>query len=195
LTDTPELLLASASRHRAKLLERLRLPFQVRPADVDETPLPRELPGDMAGRLAEAKARAIHRLMPGAVVIGSDQVASLDGAILRKPGGPAAAQRQLQAASGRMVEFDTGVCVCTPDGSIQLENVPFRVQFRQLSAAGIAAYLEAERPYDCAGSFKAEGLGIVLFERLEGDDPTALIGLPLIALSRMLRQAGYPLPG
>lgn len=194
MTTTPTLILASASPHRARLLERLRLPFQVRPADVDEKSLPQEPPAETAVRLAEAKARAVHRLVPGAVVIGSDQVASLDGAILRKPGGRTVAQRQLHASSGRVVQFDTGLCVCAPDGSVQLENVPFRVEFRQLSAEGIAAYLDAEQPYDCAGSFKAEGLGIVLFERLDGDDPTALIGLPLIALSRMLLQAGYPLP-
>lgn len=188
------LILASASSHRAELLERLRLPFQVRPADVAEKALPREPPVDMAKRLAEAKALAVHRLIPGAVIIGSDQVATLDGELVRKPGGRAAARRQLEAASGRLVQFDTAVCVCAPDGSIQLENVPFRVQFRELSAPGIEAYLDQEQPYDCAGSFRAEGLGIVLFERLEGDDPTALIGLPLIALSRMLRCIGYPLP-
>jgi septum formation protein len=198
MTPTPNLpclILASTSPYRRALLERLGLPFSIAAPDVDERPHPGESPTDLVRRLAEAKARAVALNHPDALIIGSDQVACLDDAILGKPGDHATAIAQLERASGRCVLFQTGLCVLDArNGAAQTLVEPFQVHFRVLSRARIAGYLERERPYDCAGSFKSEGLGIALFERLEGDDPTALIGLPLIRLVELLESVGlYPL--
>jgi septum formation protein len=192
------LVLASTSRYRRGLLERLRLPFDVARPEVDEAPLPGEAPAAMATRLAEAKAAAVARLAPDAWVIGSDQVAELDGHPLGKPGRRDAAIAQLAAMSGRTVAFHTGVCLLRGDRAGR--DAPLaardttRVRFRRLDPAGIERYVDAEQPFDCAGSFKSEGYGIVLFEAIESEDPTALVGLPLIATARLLRQAGFVLP-
>lgn len=189
------LVLASTSPYRRELLGRLGLPFaSARPA-TDETPLASEAPEALVRRLAEAKARSVAADHPAALVIGSDQVAVLDGQVLGKPGTPAAAQQQLQRASGRSVLFLTGLCLLNAGCDRAWVVVePFTVHFRALTAAQIARYLAAEQPYDCAGSFKSEGLGIALFERLEGDDPNSLIGLPLIRLVALLGEAGVRLP-
>ena len=189
MTD-PTLILASGSPYRKVLLERLRLPFSVDSPDLDESPGPGEQPAALAVRLAREKALAVAARRPGAIVIGSDQVASLDGEMLRKPGTAELAVDQLKACSGRKVGFDTGVCVVEPNGRTRTDCVAVTVHFRSLSDAEIRRYVALDRPLDCAGSFKWESLGITLFERLETDDPTALEGLPLIALSRMLRDAG-----
>ncbi|MBK1653431.1 Maf family protein [Allochromatium vinosum] len=191
-TSTPvPLILASTSPYRRALLERLGLPFSTAAPDVDERPHPGESPADLVRRLAEAKARAVAVKHPDALIIGSDQVACLDDAILGKPGDHHTAIAQLERASGRCVLFLTGLCVLDArSGQTQTLVEPFRVHFRVLSRARIEGYLERERPYDCAGSFKSEGLGIALFERLEGDDPAALIGLPLIRLIPLLETAG-----
>ena len=187
--------LASTSRYRAELLGRLLDTFAQAAPGVDETPLPAEAPGARALRLAIAKAEAVAGLHPGALVIGSDQVAELDGRMLDKPGTEAIARAQLHASSGRTVRFHTALCVLDGrDGSRHTHVDLTAVDFRTLSAAEIARYVTRERPLDCAGSFKCEGLGISLFERLRSDDPTALIGLPLIALAGMLRTAGCPVP-
>lgn len=191
------LVLASTSRYRRGLLERLRLPFDVARPEADETPLPGEAPAALAGRLAEAKAAAVARLDPHAWVIGSDQVAELDGHPLGKPGGREAAIAQLAAMSGRTVAFHTGVCVLRGAGGHAgplAARDTTRVRFRELDLDGIERYVDAEQPFDCAGSFKSEGYGIVLFEAIESEDPTALVGLPLIATARLLRQAGFALP-
>ncbi len=189
-----KLLLASTSRYRKSLLERLLLPFECRDPGVDETALPGEAPAALAARLARAKAAAIAAQEPGAWALGSDQVASLDGACIGKPGDHASASGQLLASSGREVEFYTAVAMAGPGLAEPLvEVVVTQVRFRQLSAGEVEAYLGAEQPYDCAGSFKCEGLGIALFERIDSDDPTALEGLPLIATCRLLRHAGFPL--
>lgn len=195
MNDLPALVLASASPYRAELLRRLRLPFETRAAGVDETPQPGEDARSLAERLAAAKARAVHAHCPAAVVIGSDQVASRDGVILGKPGTRAAAADQLAASSGRRLEFFTSLCVVAPGGHEATATLTTQVHFRTLAAAEIDAYLRADEPWDCAGAFRAESLGISLFERLISEDPTALIGLPLIPLSRMLRTLGYPVPG
>ena len=188
------LVLASTSSYRAGLLARLRLPFDVARPAVDETALPGEAPPALALRLACAKAEVVAAGADGAWVIGSDQVADLDGHALGKAGGRAAAVAQLQTMSGRTVTFHTAVCV-TATGRARLQATDTtRVRFRDLSAAEIDRYVDAEQPYDCAGSFKCEGLGIALFEAIESLDPTALVGLPLIATARLLRQAGYTLP-
>ena len=185
------LILASTSPYRRSLLERLKLPFECQAPDADETPLTYEAPVDLVYRLALAKARAVSRANQAATVIGSDQVASLDGAILGKPGNHNAATGQLRACSGREVNFFTGLAVVSENSGFQQVHVePFTVVFRDLSDAMIDNYLHLEQPYDCAGSFKCEGLGIVLFSRLRGDDPTALEGLPLISLVSMLDAAG-----
>lgn len=187
----PPLVLASTSPFRRELLARLALPFLTAAPDVDEARLPGEGPQALVTRLAEAKAREVGRAHPGALVIGSDQVACIDGAILGKPGDRARAIAQLTQAAGRVVTFYTGLCLLdTRGGQAEVVCEPFRVHFRDLTARQIAAYVDRERPFNCAGSFKSEGLGIVLFERLEGDDPNALIGLPLIRLVAMLEQAG-----
>jgi MAF protein len=189
------LILASTSPYRRELLGRLGLPFaSARPA-TDETPLAGEAPEALVHRLAEAKARSVAADHPAALVIGSDQVAVLDGQVLGKPGTPAVAQQQLQRASGRSVRFLTGLCLLDAGRDRAWVVVePFTVHFRALTDAQIARYLAAEQPYDCAGSFKSEGLGIALFERLEGNDPNSLIGLPLIRLVALLGEAGVRLP-
>jgi len=196
--DRPlRLILASSSRYRRELLERLRLPYEVIVPAIDETPLANEAPAVTATRLAEAKARAVALGIDAgqrALVIGSDQVATFDGHQIGKPGTHEKALAQLQAMRGREVEFHSALCLLDSDnGSAQVEDVITRVRFRDLPDAELDAYLLAETPYDCAGSAKSEGLGIALLDAIDSDDPTALIGLPLIALTRMLRAAGYPL--
>lgn len=191
------LVLASTSQYRRQLLERLRLPFQVSAPQTDESPLPGELPHAIALRLAEAKARAVSGTHPNALIIGSDQVADLDGKPLGKPGNHNGAVRQLQAMSGKRVVFHTALCVInSANGRMHLENVQTIVTLRHLSRDSIDTYLRLDQPYDCAGSAKVESLGIVLAESIDSADPTALIGLPLIALVRMLRAEGVcPLQG
>ncbi len=190
------LILASTSPYRRELLSRLQLPFETISPDVDETPLPGEAPEALALRLAEAKARAVAALHPDALVIGSDQVAVLDGAIYGKPGTHERAVRQLQTMRGRTVNFFTGLALVNGrDGRAQIQGIPTLVTFRALSDGEIEAYLRREQPYNCAGSAKSEGLGIALLERMEGSDPNALIGLPLIALCDMLRHEGVALFG
>ncbi len=187
----PPLVLASTSPYRRELLARLGLPFEVEAPEVDEAPLAGEAPEALVRRLSEAKARAVAARRPGAVVVGSDQVAVIDGKVLGKPGGPERAREQLRRASGRAVDFLTGLAVLdTRDGRLQLAVVPFRVVFRPLDEARIEAYLRHDEPWNCAGSFRSERLGVALFERMEGDDPTALMGLPLIRLVRMLEAVG-----
>lgn len=207
----PRLILASSSPYRRALLERLRVPFDVAVPALDETPLAGEPPAATALRLAEAKARAVaaraleagdadssdesdERL--GLLVIGSDQVATFDGLQIGKPGTYDKALAQLQAMRGRVVEFHSALSLFdSARGTAQTEDVVTRVRFRALSDAELDAYLRTEQPYDVAGSAKSEGLGIALLESIDSDDPTALVGLPLIALTRMLRTAGYPLFG
>ena len=187
-------ILASTSRYRRELLERLRLPFDVQPPEVDETPLPGESPRALAERLALEKANAIARRFPDAVVIGSDQVADLAGEPLGKPGDHARATAQLRRMRGQTLIFQTAVAVvCEATGFVQRDLAPVRVVFRDLSDAAIEAYLNAEQPYDCAGSAKSEGLGIALLDAIDSDDPTALVGLPLIRTAKMLRAAGVDL--
>jgi len=188
-----DLVLASTSRYRRDLLARLRLRFRVLAPGTDETALGGETAAALALRLAHAKAHAVAAQCPNAIVLGSDQVAELEGSILGKPGDSESANAQLAAASGREVTFHTAICVVdtrqpTPREATAIDTT--RVLFRRLERAEITRYVERERPLDCAGSFKAEGLGIALFERIESADPTALIGLPLIAVSRLLREAG-----
>lgn len=186
--------LGSTSPYRRELLSRLHLPFEVAAPAVDETPLPGETPVALARRLALAKAHAVATLHPGAAVIGSDQVADLDGESLGKPGTHDRAVAQLRRMRGRTVVFQTAVAVvCADSGFEQLELAPVRVRFRALDDAEIEAYLRLEQPYDCAGSAKSEGLGIALLDAIESDDPTALVGLPLIRTCRMLRAAGVRL--
>jgi septum formation protein len=190
------LILGSTSRYRRELLERLRVPFDVVSPDVDETPLPGETPHALATRLALAKAQAVAALHPNAVVIGSDQVADLNGEPLGKPGTHERAVLQLQRMRGQTVIFQTAVSVvCQASGFEQTELAQIKVRFRELSDAEIEAYLRAEEPYDCAGSAKSEGLGIALLDAIDNDDPTALIGLPLIRTARLLRAAGIDLLG
>ena len=189
--DSPRLVLASTSPFRRELLGRLGVPFVTAAPDVDEQALAGETPEQLVTRLAESKARAVTARFPGSVIVGSDQVACLDGRILGKPGGRQRAVEQLRAASGRRVDFFTGLCVLDDrNGKSVSVCEPFRVHFRQLSEEQIGHYVDRENPYNCAGSFKSEGLGIALFERLEGDDPSALIGLPLIRLVDLLESAG-----
>ena len=189
-----QLILGSTSPYRRELLARLRLPFDVVAPNLDETPLANERPRDLANRLALAKARAVAQLHPRAVVIGSDQVADLNGEPLGKPGTHARAVAQLQRMRGKTVVFQTALAVvCVDSGFEQRDLAAVRVRFRDLTDADIEAYLQAEKPYDCAGSAKSEGLGIALLESIDSDDPTALVGLPLIRTCRMLRAAGIPL--
>lgn len=188
------LILASTSIYRQELLSRLRLPFATARPEVDESPLPGELPQALAERLAVAKAGVIAEREPGAFVIGSDQVAELDGRPLGKPGSRDGALAQLGAMSGRAVRFRTAVCVRHANQASRLAIDTTTVRFRALSFAEIERYIDAEQPLDCAGSFKSEGLGITLFDAIETYDPTALIGLPLIATARLLREAGFVLP-
>jgi septum formation protein len=188
------LILGSTSVYRRELLSRLRLPFTVERPDVDETPRPHEKPTDLALRLALAKAQAVAARHPSAVVIGSDQVADLHGEPLGKPGDHARAVIQLQRMRGQTVVFQTAVAVvCQATGFSQVALAPVRVVFRALSDEAIEQYLRAETPYDCAGSAKSEGLGIALLERIDNDDPTALVGLPLIRTCELLRAAGCDL--
>ncbi|MFY8125307.1 MAG: Maf family nucleotide pyrophosphatase [Hydrogenophaga sp.] len=188
------LILGSTSVYRRELLSRLRLPFTVERPEVDETPLPQEKPADLALRLALAKAQAVAARHPTAVVIGSDQVADLHGEPLGKPGDHARAVIQLQRMRGQTVVFQTAVAVvCQATGFSQVALAPVRVVFRSLSDEAIEQYLRAETPYDCAGSAKSEGLGIALLERIDNDDPTALVGLPLIRTCELLRAAGCEL--
>jgi septum formation protein len=185
------LVLGSTSRYRRELLGRLRLPFETVAPDVDETPSAGETPEALARRLALAKARAVAARFPQALVIGSDQVADLDGQPLGKPGTHERAVEQLRAMRGRTVVFQTALAVvCEATGFVAEDLAPVRVRFRDLSDAEIERYLLAEQPYDCAGSAKAEGLGIALLDAIESDDPTALIGLPLIRTVALLRQGG-----
>ena len=190
----PRLILASTSRYRRELLARLRLPFEVASPETDESPVPGETPLALARRLAAAKAAAIAVRAIDAWVIGSDQVAELDGIALGKPGSRDGALRQLESMSGREVVFRTAVSVVHGDGRTFHGDDATTVRFRALDAQAIARYVDAEQPFDCAGSFKSEGLGIVLFDAIVSQDPTALIGLPLIATARLLRQAGFALP-
>ena len=191
---TRSLVLGSTSRYRRELLERLHLPFEVASPDVDETAQPGESPRSLALRLALAKARAVARRFPDAVVIGSDQVADLDGIALGKPGSHDRAVDQLRRMRGRSIVFQTAVAVvCHGSGFEQVDLAPVRVRFRDLGDDEIETYLRAEQPYDCAGSAKSEGLGIALLEAIDSDDPTALVGLPLIRTCRMLRAAGVKL--
>lgn len=193
-TTTLPVYLASNSSFRKELLARLGITFTSLAPDVDETRRDGEDAGALVRRLAEAKARAIGRTHRG-LIIGSDQVATVGDVILGKPGDHGQAAHQLQQLSGRTVTFLTGLCLLNSEtGELQLDAVPFRVQFRTLSTVQIERYLQRDRPYNCTGSFKSEGLGITLFERMEGDDPTALIGLPLIRLTGMFEQAGIILP-
>ena len=190
-TARPTLILASTSRYRRELLERLRLSFRVESPEVDETPLPGERPADLAQRLALAKARVVSAKHPDAVVIGSDQVADLDGVPIGKPGTHERAIAQLRAMSGRSIIFQTAVAVlCEASGFAGAALVPVTVRFRRLGEAEIEHYLRTEEPYDCAGSAKSETLGIALLDAIESDDPSALVGLPLIRTCALLRQAG-----
>jgi septum formation protein len=188
------LILGSTSRYRKELLSRLGLPFEVAAPEVDETPQPNEAPKDLALRLALAKARAVACKYPDAVVIGSDQVADLEGQALGKPGNHTNAVKQLQRMRGKTVIFQTALSViCVATGFEQTDLAAVRVTFRDLTDEETEAYLKAEEPYDCAGSAKSEGLGIALLATIENDDPTALVGLPLIRTCHMLRAAGVKL--
>lgn len=191
---TRQLILGSTSRYRRELLERLNIPFQVASPDVDETPLPQEISSVLAERLALAKAKAVAAQFPLAVVIGSDQVADLNGQSLGKPGTHDKAVAQLRMMRGQTVVFQTAVAVvCLKTGFEQCSLASVRVKFRDLTDDEIENYLCIEQPYDCAGSAKSEGLGIALLAAIDSDDPTALIGLPLIRTCQMLRAAGIEL--
>jgi septum formation protein len=187
-------ILGSTSRYRKELLSRLRIPFEVCAPHVDETPLPGEPPKELALRLALAKALAVAKQNPNAVVIGSDQVADLDGTPLGKPGNHANAVLQLQKMRGKTVVFQTALSVvCVANDYQRTDLAAVRVKFRDLTDSEIESYLRAEEPYDCAGSAKSEGLGIALLDAIDSDDPTALVGLPLIRTCQMLREAGVTL--
>ena len=191
----PRLVLASTSRYRRRLLERLQIPFEITAPNVDESPAADEMPQAMALRLACAKAQAAQAGYPDALIIGCDQVAVVGTTLLTKPGHHDQAVRQLTLMSGRPVSFFTALCLLNARTSRQQTSiVPVTVHLRELSSARIERYLQAEQPYDCAGSARIEGLGITLVKRLEGDDPNALIGLPLIRLCDMLREEGVELP-
>lgn len=187
----PPIILASSSVYRRQLLDKLQLPYQSMSPDVDETPLPNESARELALRLAVLKAVAVAEQTDQGIIIGSDQTAELGTEILGKPGSHSKAFSQLQACSGKSVNFWTGLAVYNCESKkLQKTAVPFRVHFRHLTDQMIESYLNKEQPFDCAGSFKCEGLGIALFERLEGDDPNSLIGLPLIELCNMLNHEG-----
>ena len=191
----PQLILGSTSPFRRELLCRLGLAFDCDAPEIDASRLVGETPEQLVLRLAEAKARAVAERHPAALIIGSDQVACIDGEVLGKPGDRARAIDQLERAAGKVVTFYTGLCLFnSATGRHQVLCEPFRVHFRKLSRQQIERYVDAEQPFNCAGSFKSEGLGITLFERLEGDDPNALIGLPLIRLVQMLEREGIALP-
>ena len=192
---TRTLVLASTSPFRKQLLERLNSPFQTFAPDVDETRLADESPDDLVIRLSEAKARAGAKVFPDALIIGSDQVAVCGEDVLGKPGSHDKACEQLARLAGQQVSFMTGLCLLdTASEQLRLEMVPFHVQFRALTDAQIERYLRIEQPYNCAGSFKSEGLGISLFESMQGEDPNALIGLPLIRLVSWLNESGVEIP-
>lgn len=193
MLKAPPLLLASGSRYRAELLARLRLPFRAEPADVDETPLPDETAAALVTRLAAAKAAVLRASHPSAWIVGSDQAAVVGDRIVGKPGNRERAVQQLIDASGREVRFLTAAALSTPTDLHEALDVT-HVRFRALDRGEIERYVDAESPLDCAGSFKCEGYGITLFETIESRDPTALVGLPLIALCSLLREAGYALP-
>ena len=196
MEQSRKLVLASASRYRRELLARLGLQFECASANVDESPLPGEGSAGTATRLAALKARAVAPRFADALIIGSDQVASCNGVRLGKPGDHATALLQLSGLSGRQADFDTAVCVLdTANDAIRSRSVPCRVTFRELTRAQIEAYLRREQPYDCAGSAKSEGLGIALIARIETQDPTSLVGLPLIALTDLLAASGMPVIG
>lgn len=190
-----QLVLGSTSPYRQALLEKLGLAFTTDAPDTDETPGPGELPQALVGRLAEAKARSVGARHARALIIGSDQVACVDGAILGKPGDRAGAIAQLSAASGRAVTFHTGLCLYnTASGRAQVGVEPFVVHFRTLARAQIERYVDRDRPFGCAGGFRSEGFGITLFSALEGRDPNTLVGLPLVLLVDMLANEGVALP-
>ena len=191
-----KLVLASTSPFRKQLLQRLGIDFDCDKPDIDESPLQDEDVTDMVIRLAEAKARAVAERRPGSLIIGSDQSAVLDGDKLSKPGNYDNAFRQLKRASGRKIVFQTGLCLLNSDtGNVQSACIPYTVVFRELSDDMIDDYLRREQPYNCAGSFKSEALGIALFERFEGEDPNSLVGLPLIRLVRFLENEGMKVLG
>ncbi len=191
MPQRPELILASTSRYRRELLERLHLPFSVRAPEVDESSRPGESPAAAASRLALEKARAVANTQPDAIVIGSDQVADLDGQAIGKPGTHERAHAQLRAMSGKTLVFHTAIAVvCIARGYEAQSTVPVTVRLRKLGDAEIEHYLRTEKPYDCAGSAKVEALGIALLEAVESDDPTALVGLPLIRTCELLRAVG-----
>ena len=189
----PELILASTSPYRQALLRHLQIPFRVEASAIDETPLAGETPEALVRRLAEAKARAVAYCNPQAVVIGADQMALCGGRMLGKPGNIARAVEQLGWMQGQTVEFLNGLAVVATSGT-EICLVPYRIILRALTRREIERYVERDQPLDCAGSFRSEGLGVSLVERMEGEDPHALMGLPLIALCRALRKLGYPLP-
>lgn len=189
------LVLASSSPTRRELLARLGLPFECRSPQVDETALSGETPAAQAQRLARAKALAVAGTYPAHLIIGSDQVAVVGGRVLGKPGDRDRAAEQLAFAAGRVMVFQTALCVLdSASGRAAVRLVPFEVELRRLDAADIARYLDAEQPFGCAGSLRSEGLGVTLCKRMSGDDPTALLGLPLLALCELLRAEGVPLP-
>lgn len=189
----PSLVLASSSPFRRQILDKLNLDYECHLPDIDESPLNNEQAIDLVERLAIAKAQAVAEAYPNALIIGSDQVAVIDGKIVGKPHTHEKAAQQLKSASGNAVTFYTGLALHNnATGDTQSEVVPFSVHFRELSDGMIEKYLQAEKPYNCAGSFKSEGMGIALFEKLEGDDPNTLIGLPLIRLIRMLENENFP---
>lgn len=189
------LILASTSPYRRELLARLQIPFEVAAPDTDELPLPDELPAATAERLAVAKASAVAHLYPNALIIGSDQVAHMGAQRFGKPGTRANAIAQLRAMSGHSVVFHTGLCLLNAaTGRVHLRGIPTEIRFRELSDAEILSYLDKEDALNCAGSARSEGLGIALLEYLRGDDPNALVGLPLMALCDMLRAEGIALP-
>ena len=193
MAQSRALILASTSNYRRQLLARLRLEFECAAPQVVEEPEPGETPGATALRLAVLKARAVAPRFAGALIVGSDQVASCDGVRLGKPGNRATAIGQLEHLSGKVADFDTAVCVLdTASGVLRSRVVPCHVAFRALNRSQIEAYVDREQPYDCAGSAKSEGLGIALIARIQTDDPTSLIGLPLIALTGLLAEAGLP---
>lgn len=188
-----QLVLASTSPFRRDLLNRLGISFETANPQTDESPLPNEAPEDTALRLSEAKARAVAPLFPDALIVGSDQVAILEDRVYGKPGTHDNAVRQLQTMRGKTVNFFTGLCVLDArNGKAQVRGVPTRVTFRDLTDGEIESYLRREKPYNCAGAAKSEGLGIAIIARMQGEDPNALIGLPLIALCDLLKEAGLP---
>ncbi len=192
---SPQIILGSTSPFRKELLQRLHVDFITDSPDIDETPLNNESPENYVQRLSLEKAKVVAKRHSNALVIGSDQCSVLEGSIRGKPHTHENAVKQLSESSGKRVSFLTGLCLYdTEENSYQLEMVPFHVDFRDLSANEIESYLIADKPYSCAGSFKSEGLGIALFEKLQGNDPTALVGLPLICLSQMLRNKKISMP-